>query len=77
MKNVILSIAVVALISSCKKKEDEPCNCGTIQSDNVQNYSVVIQNECTGNNKEFTLSQSDWMDAHVGSHYCITNTGKW
>jgi hypothetical protein len=77
MKKVILVIAVVALVSSCKKKEDEPCNCGLIQSDNVQNYSVVIRNECTGNNKEFTLSQGDWMNAHVGSNYCITNSGKW
>ena len=77
MKKIILAIAVVALVSSCKKKEDEPCNCGLIQSDNVQNYSVVIRNECTGNNKEFTLSQGDWMNAHVGSNYCITNSGKW
>ena len=77
MKKVILSIAVVALVSSCKKKEDKPCNCGVVQSDNVQNYSVVIQNECSGNNKEFTLSQSDWMKAYVGSNYCITNASKW
>lgn len=75
MKNTILAIAVVALISSCKK--DEPCNCGTIQSDNAQNYSVVIKNECSGNNKEFVLNQSDWMNAYVGSNYCITNSGKW
>jgi nitrous oxide reductase accessory protein NosL len=47
MKKVILAISVVALISSCNKKEEEkPCNCGTVQSDNVQDYSVVIQNEC-------------------------------
>lgn len=77
MKKVILSIAVVALISSCKKKEDEPCNCGIVQSDNVQDYSVVIKNECSGNNKTFVLSSSDWMNAHVGSSYCITNSTKW
>lgn len=77
MKKVILSIAVVALISSCKKKEDEPCNCGIVQSDNVQDYSVVIRNECSSNNKTFVLSQGDWMNAHVGSRYCITNASKW
>ena len=78
MKKVILTIAVVALISSCKKKEeDAPCNCGIVQSDNVQNYTVVIQNECSGNNKTFTLSAGDWMNAHPGSKYCITNSGKW
>jgi nitrous oxide reductase accessory protein NosL len=79
MKKIVLAIAVVALISSCKKKEKEegPCNCGIIQSDNVQDYSVVIKNECSGNNKTFTLSSGDWMNAHVGSNYCITNSGKW
>jgi hypothetical protein len=77
MKKSILALAVVALISSCKKKEELPCNCGIVQSDNVQNYSVVIKNECTDNNKTFVLSQADWMNAHVGSRYCITNSGKW
>lgn len=78
MKKIVLAIAVVALLGSCKKKEDEgPCNCGIVQSDNVQDYSVVIKNECSSNNKTFTLSSSDWMDAHVGTRYCITNSGKW
>jgi hypothetical protein len=78
MKKIVLAIAVVALLGSCKKKEDEgPCNCGIVQSDNVQDYSVVIQNECSGSNKTFTLSAGDWMNAHVGSKYCITNSGKW
>jgi hypothetical protein len=78
MKKIIMSIAIVALISSCKKKEDEgPCNCGIVQSDNVADYSVVIKNECSNSNKTFTLSAGDWMNAHVGSRYCITNSGKW
>ena len=78
MRKVILTIAVVALLGSCKKKEDEaPCNCGIVQSDNVQNYSVVIKNECSSNNKEFVLSSGDWMNAHPGSRYCITNASKW
>lgn len=80
MKKITLILAVVALISSCKKKdvkETSPCNCGIVQSDNVMDYSVVIKNECTDNNKTFTLSSGDWMNAHVGSRYCITNSGKW
>ena len=80
MKKIVMSIAIVALISSFKKKEvkeTSPCNCGIVQSDNVMDYSVVIKNECTDNNKTFTLSSGDWMNAHVGSRYCITNSGKW
>jgi hypothetical protein len=59
MKKIVMSIAIVALISSCKKKEvkeTSPCNCGIVQSDNAMDYSVVIKNECTDNNKTFTLS---------------------
>ena len=80
MKKIVMSIAIVALISSCKKKEvkeTSPCNCGIVQSDNAMDYSVVIKNECTDNNKTFTLSSGDWMNAHVGNNYCITNSGKW
>jgi hypothetical protein len=78
MKKIVMSIAIVALISSCKKKEEEgPCNCGLVQSDNVADYSVVIQNECSGNNKTFTLTPGDWMNAHPGSKFCITNSTKW
>jgi hypothetical protein len=76
MKKLILLVGTIVIVS-CKKEEDKPCNCGIVQSDNVQNYSVVIQNECSGNNKEFTLQQGDWMNAHVGSSYCITNASKW
>lgn len=78
MKKIVLAIAVVALLGSCKKKKDEgPCNCGIVQSDNVQDYSVVIKNECSSNNKTFVLAPGDWMNAHVGSRYCITNASKW
>lgn len=79
MKKLIL-VSVVSLgFVGCdtKTKQPEPCNCGLVQSDNAQDYSVVIQNECTGNNKTFVLQPGDWMNAHVGSKYCITNSGQW
>ena len=53
------------------------CNCGTIQSDRVSDYSVVIKSDCTGNSKRFYLSQSEWLDAHVGTYLCITNSNGW
>jgi hypothetical protein len=76
MKKVIFSLAVAtAFLSSCKK--DEICNCGEVVSDNASNYSVDIKNSCSGNVKTWYLSQDDWMDAYVGSNYCITNTESW
>jgi hypothetical protein len=77
MKKVIFSLAVAtALLSSCKK-ETQPCNCGIIQSDNAMNYSVDIENDCSGNVKTWVLSEGDWMNAYVGTRYCITNTTSW
>ena len=75
MKKLTLIIAMALGVMSCKK--EEYCNCGEIMSDNVTNYSVTIKNDCTGNYKEFTHTPSDWMNAHVGQNYCITNSDKW
>jgi hypothetical protein len=77
MKKVIFSIAVAtALLTSCEK-ETKPCNCGIIMSDYVSNYSVDIKNDCSGNVKNWVLSEGDWMNAYVGNRYCITNTTSW
>jgi len=77
MKKVILCLAVAtALFSSCEK-ENQTCNCGTILSDNISNYSVDIKNDCSGNVKTWVLSESDWFNAHVGSNFCIYNTTSW
>jgi len=78
MKKVIFCMAVAtAFLSSCKKEDVTPCNCGTILSDNASNYSVDIKNDCSGNVKTWVLSPNDWMTAYVGTNYCITNTTSW
>ena len=82
MKKIIFLVALVTLGVSCKKdnpkpKPNEVCNCGLVQSDDVTEYSVVIQNSCSGNNKKFYLQEGDWMNAYVGSNYCITNVTSW
>jgi hypothetical protein len=75
MKKTILVLGVAIAFASCKK--DEPCNCGLVVSDNASDYSVVIRNKCSGNEKKFILQAGDWMNAHVGSDYCITNETSW
>ena len=74
MKKLIVLVAIAIGMASCTK---ENCNCGVIQSDNVADYSIVIRNSCSGNNKTFYLSEGDWMNAHPGSDYCITNVQSW
>ena len=80
MRKIILMIAVSMMVS-CKKDNQplvqEQCNCGLILSDNVSDYSVVIRNSCSGNEKKFYLQEGDWMNAYVGSDYCITNVTSW
>ena len=79
---LIKYILLLTLFVGCKKENPQPkveevCNCGLVQSDDVNDYSVVIKNSCSGNNKTFFLSEGDWMNAHVGSNYCITNVKNW
>ena len=80
MKKAILALAAasvaLAMMASCKK-ENQVCNCGLIVSDNVSDYSVVIRNDCSGNEKRFYLQPGDWMSAYVGTNYCITNVTNW
>jgi hypothetical protein len=75
MKKLTLIIGLTLVVMSCKK--EDYCNCGEIISDNAINYSITIKNDCSGNEKEFILSQSDWMKAYVGTNYCISNVNKW
>lgn len=74
---VILGLCIV-LFSSCSKEVlNGPCNCGLVVSDNSSNYSVVIRNNCSGNERVFYLQPGDWMNALVGRDYCITNVSNW
>lgn len=75
MKKVIMLMAMPLLFACSSDNED--CNCGLIVSDNVKDYSVVIRNKCSGNEQKFYLQAGDWINAHVGSDYCITNTSSW
>lgn len=74
MKKLIVLVSIAIGLASCEK---ESCNCGVIQSDNATNYSVTIKNSCSGNVKTFYLSPADWMEAHPGNDYCITNVESW
>ena len=81
MKKLVLVLGLVAGLGlqSCQKEIDanKVCNCGLILSDNVQNYSVNIRNSCSNNVKTFYLQPGDWMNAYVGSNFCVTNQGQW
>jgi len=80
MKRVILLAAVVLGMMSCTKENPtSDCNCGIITDDGIDGncYYVVIRNNCSGNERTFCLSSSDWFTAFVGTNYCITNVSSW
>ena len=77
MKKVIYGLAIILSIASCKKEDVKQCNCGLVVSDDASNYSVVIRNNCSNNQQTFTLQPGDWMNAYVGSNYCLSNVSSW
>lgn len=76
MKKLIILMAL-PLLFACSAEDGLNCNCGLVVRDNVQNYSVVIRNSCSSNEQLFYLQPGDWMNAFVGSNYCITNANNW
>lgn len=78
-KLVVLLVGLTLFLASVSCEKDILCDdqCGLVVSDRVDDYSVVIRNSCSGNERRFTLSPGDWMNAFVGSDYCITNSNGW
>ena len=54
MKKLLLLSLLLTCMLSCKK-EQKDCNCGRVMSDDVTNYSVIVRNNCTDNEKSFIL----------------------
>jgi hypothetical protein len=73
----ILGLSIILFTSCSKESLNGPCNCGLVVSDHVSDYSVVIRNNCSKNEKTFYLQPGDWMTAFVGKDYCITNIPNW
>tara|TARA_R110000851_G_C12990578_1_gene557259 strand:+ start:711 stop:944 length:234 start_codon:yes stop_codon:yes gene_type:complete len=77
MKYLIILIAILAI--GCDKESTEPCNCGVVANDGIDNgcYWLELRNNCSDNKKSFCVDQDKWMTAYIGSDFCITNTDRW
>jgi hypothetical protein len=78
MKKVFLIIGISLI--GCKKENPQPkqnCNCGLIESDNIQDYSIVVRNDCSGNSKKFYLTEGDYMNAYPGNKQCFSDVASW
>ena len=75
--NIMKYVFILSLALFSCKKEKKDCSCGIVESDDVQDYSVTIKNECSSNSKKFYLTPNDWQNSHVGNRQCITNVESW
>ena len=78
MKKLLIIIGLILIIGACQKEDTNvwgaDCKCGLIISDDVNNYSIDVRNDCTDNVKTFVLTEGDWMNAHPGEGYCGGST---
>jgi predicted small secreted protein len=82
---ILLWVAFVAY--ACNKDspqgygQDNGCNCGTIVDDDVdsatQCYWLLIENDCSGNQKRFCVDPLVWSAYPVGDRICINNINNW
>lgn len=87
MKKIITIVLLISLSLSCKKEKIEVCqptNCGAIVNDGVDTdangnycYYLEIQNDCSNNIKKFCFDYNTWLNAYVGTHFCVTNQTSW
>jgi len=76
MKKIIIILAIAALFGCTKEKN---CNCGIVVGDNVKNqiFYLDVKNNCSKNKRTFQVDEKEWMDAHIGSEVCFTNSNSW
>jgi hypothetical protein len=80
---VLFLTTSILIFSSCKK-DDKPCNCGIITDDAIEFdsngttfYTLTITNDCSNNSGKYYFNYDVWLNAPVGSYFCVTNVSSW
>jgi len=68
-------LIILLFLAGCGEPID--CNCGFIHEDRVQDHSILVENNCTGNYKWFYLSRGEWLNAYPGETICFDNVDEW
>jgi len=75
MKKLITVLLTITAFASCSKNATKDCKCGIITDDaieNVDDFTLTIKNDCSGNSKKFYVTLNTWMDGVVGDKFCMT-----
>ena len=81
MKKTLLILLASFALLGCS--DDRPninknnCNCGYILDDRVSDYSILVRNDCSGNQKWISLYPGDWVNAYPGDRACFTDIESW
>jgi len=89
MKKVLIIIAIWVgfFVYACQKDEpqgygeDQGCNCGIVCEYGIdsfnQCYWLLIENECSSNQKKFCVDQLVWSAYNEGDRICINDESPW
>lgn len=85
MKKLVTVVLLTVAMFACQKEEVvKPCNCGVITDDAIEFdnngnifYTLTIKNDCSNNLGKYYFSQDVWINAPVGSDFCVTNVSSW
>jgi hypothetical protein len=89
MKTFLLIIAmwIAFFIYACNKDnpqgygEEDFCNCGMVREDSIhtasQSYLLIVENECSGNQKTFIVDPLIYSAYYKGDRICINNQEPW
>ena len=74
-------------IYACNKNEpagygkEEFCNCGIVREDSIHtasaHYMLIVQNECSGNEKTFIVDHLVYGAYYKGDRICINEQEQW
>ena len=82
MKKIILGLGLIIALSFTSCTKEDLCsqtNCGVIVDDGITAgcYWLDIRNDCSNNVKRFCFDTNTWLNAYVGTDFCVTNESGW
>jgi hypothetical protein len=81
MKKTLLILLASFALLGCS--DDGPninknnCNCGYILDDRASDYSILVENDCSGNIEWIQLYPAHWYNAHPGDRICFSDIQSW
>jgi hypothetical protein len=83
----VVAVWVAFFLFACKKDEPQGygeegyCNCGVVVEDSIHTatttYLLIVENECSGNERNFIVDPLIYSAYYKGDRICINNQSPW